>query len=287
MHVTNKYAIPAGRLVVKYGGNAMGDPAADPVLAELVELTAAGADVCLVHGGGPAIDAELARRGVGTQRIDGLRVTDEATLAVTESVLCGTINKQLVRAASSLGIRAAGVSGQDGALLEAVRMEPPALGHVGTVKRSNPALLEALLGAGFMPVVAPLAIAVDGTCALNVNADLAASAIACALDASAVVFITNVSRVLADPDDSSTAIERMSLLQARAFLGDPACSDGMKPKVQAAVAAADGGVAAYICKAGPQSIAQALAGEATVVEPNPGRSPWSLNASTLRPTSKP
>lgn len=264
----------------------MGDPAADPVLAELAELCAEGADVCLVHGGGPAIDEELARRGVSTRRIDGLRITDGVTLAVTESVLCGTINKQLVRAASMLGIRAAGVSGQDGSVLEAVRAEPSALGYVGTVKRSNPALLEALFGAGFMPVVAPLAIAVDGTCALNVNADLAASAIASGLGAAALVFITNVPRVLADPTDPATAIERMSLSQASAFLDDPACSAGMKPKVQAAVAAARGGVPAYICKAGPQSIAQALAGEATVIEPNRGRSTWSLNASTLPTTSK-
>ncbi len=283
--MTNNYAIP-GRIVVKYGGNALADPVADPVLAELADLSAGGTEVCLVHGGGPAIDVELARRGVVSRRIDGLRVTDDVTLSVTESVLCGTINKQLVRAASSLGVRAVGVSGQDGGVLEAARARPAALGYVGTVKRSNPALLEALLGAGFMPVVAPLAIAADGTSALNVNADLAASAIASSLGAGAIVFVTNVSRVLTDPADQSTAIERMSLAQTRAFLSEPACSDGMKPKVQAALAAAEGGVAAYICKAGPQCVAQALAGEATVIEPNPGGSTWSLNASTLRQISR-
>ncbi len=265
----------------------MAEAARDPVLAELAELTASGVEVCLVHGGGPAIDEALERRGVRSRRIGGLRVTDAVTLEVTESVLCGAINKQLVRAAASFGIRAAGISGEDGNVLVARHAEPAALGYVGVVESSDPSLLEALFAARFMPIVAPLALASDGSSALNVNADLAASAIACALRAQAMVFITNVARVLADTSEPSSAIDRFSLTDAQSFVAKPACSDGMKPKLAAAIAAAAAGVPAYICKAGPRCIAAALSGEATLVEPNSGWSTWSSNASPHQPILKP
>ena len=256
----NNYTSP---LVVKYGGNAMGE-GPDPFLASIVALSE---PVVLVHGGGPEIDRWLAERHVETRRIDGLRVTDDVTLEVTEAVLCATINKRLVRACAALGAKAVGVSGEDASTLVARRAHGSHgedLGYVGEVIASDPALLNLLLAAGYLPVVAPLAIADDHTHAFNVNADLAAAAIAGALHARAFIMITNVERVRRDPKDPASAIDRMALDEAKAFAQSPACEGGMLPKMQAAIAAVESGASAsYICT--PQPIDAVLAGNATIV----------------------
>src|SRR5580658_8051959 len=124
-------------IVVKYGGNAMADPAADPVLADCVELKRAGYRVVLVHGGGPQIDVALRVRGIAEERIDGLRVTSLAALETVEHVLCATVNKELVRALGVLGVKAAGISGEDGGLLWARRINPR-LGAVGEIVEVRP-----------------------------------------------------------------------------------------------------------------------------------------------------
>lgn len=248
----NEYATsPAGGiLVVKYGGNAMSaeasgpGPLSDPVLREIAGRWAAGTRIVLVHGGGPEIDRALAQHGIPTRRIEGMRVTDAATLESTEAVLCGTINKRLVRDCTALGIPAAGISGEDGKTLVAGRLLPESgadLGFVGEVLACNPKLLRALLGAGFLPVVAPLAIATDAAHAYNVNADLAAAAIAGALKADAFIMLTNVPRVLRDRNDPASGIDRLTLAEARAFATSVACEGGMKPKIDAAIVAIENG----------------------------------------------
>ncbi|HZY99272.1 MAG TPA: acetylglutamate kinase [Candidatus Baltobacteraceae bacterium] len=256
-------------IVVKYGGNAMPANGPDPVLAELAELWRAGTPIVLVHGGGPAIDAALSARGIVTERVDGLRVTDAATLEVTEAALCGTVNKALVRSLNVLTTPAVGVSGQDGGMLIADQMRATSgadLGFVGTVVRVETLLLRSLLAAGYLPVVAPLAVTTDGAYALNVNADLAAAAIAGALRAHAFVQVTNVSHVLRDPNDASSWIERLSLAEAADFFHSSACQSGMKPKVQAAIdAVAAGSKAAYVCSSKVRAISRALSGESTVI----------------------
>ncbi len=248
----NEYATPlaAGFLVVKYGGNAMGTEASgsgavsDPVLREIARLWGAGTRIVLVHGGGPEIDRALVQRGIPTRRIDGMRVTDAPTLESTEAVLCGTINKRLVRDCTALGIPTAGISGQDGKTLVAGKLLPANgadLGFVGTVVACDQRLLRALLDAGFLPVVAPLAIAADAAHAYNVNADLAAAAVAGALKASAFILLTNVPRVLRDRDDPASGIDRLTLAEARAFATSDACEGGMKPKMDAAITALENG----------------------------------------------
>jgi acetylglutamate kinase len=270
--MTHDYAIgPAGGpIVVKYGGNAMtGGDGPDAVLSEVATLVREGVPLVLVHGGGPEIDRALARQGIATERIDGLRVTGAATLETTEAVLCGTINKRIVRACAALGVAAAGVSGQDGGMLVAQRVASASgadLGFVGEIVATDPRLVLGLLAAGFLPVVAPLAIARDAAHAYNVNADLAAAALAAALCARAFVAVTNVPRVLRDPDDPSTRIDRFSLREAAAFASSDACRSSMKPKLLAAIAAVEGGASAsYICGAAPGAIRGALGGDATVV----------------------
>lgn len=259
------------RLVVKYGGNAMDGAADRLLLEELAARQRAGEHVVLVHGGGPEIDRALEQRGIPTRRVDGLRVTDAATLDVTEAVLCGTLNKRLVRACARQGIAAVGISAEDGGLLRARRATAPGggdLGYVGEIAEVNVAALVALLEAGFMPVVAPLAISQDAAHAYNVNADTAAGAIAAALRADAFVAITNVPRVLRDPDDPGSALHALTLEQARVFAQSPGCRQSMRPKILAAIAAVHGGAKrAYICAARERTVAAALAGDATVVTP--------------------
>ena len=281
MHMEHNYATP---IVVKYGGNALGvgegggvipsvgpegrSRGTDPLLDSVVKLHLHGTSIVLLHGGGPEIDRWLADRNVPTRRVDGLRVTDEATLEVTEAVLCATINKRLVRACAQLGAKAVGISGEDGATLAATAARGSRgedLGYVGEITHCDPSLINLLLAANYLPIVAPLAVAKDGDHAFNVNADLAAAALAGALRAHAFVMITNVSRVRRDPSDPASGIDRMTVDEAKAFALTPACEGGMKPKMQAAIAAVEAGAqAAYI--AAQQPIADILAGNATVIE---------------------
>ena len=151
MHMTHDYATT---LVVKYGGNAMAGPAGgpDPLLAEVAARWNGGQAVVLVHGGGPEIDAALAQRGVASERIDGQRVTDATTLEVTEAVLCGSLNKRLVRACTMLGLPAVGISGEDGGTLVARRakgINGEDLGYVGEIACVEPKLIQTLLAQDF------------------------------------------------------------------------------------------------------------------------------------------
>jgi acetylglutamate kinase len=257
------------KIVVKYGGSAMGAGVDGAVLSDLAELRAAGHAVILVHGGGPEIDRALAGRGLRPPRVDGLRVTDAAALEVVEATLCASANKRLVRACLQCGIPAVGLSGQDGGMLRAKRLQPPAgtdLGFVGEIVCVDVRPLEALLAAGYLPVVAPMALDVSAAQAYNVNADSAAGAIAAAVRADAFVALTNVDRVLRDPADPSSAVPFFSVAQAAHFAASGACRTGMKPKLLAAIGAVTGGAnRAYICGVKPGAIFGALAGEATVI----------------------
>jgi acetylglutamate kinase len=255
-------------IVLKYGGNAMGaEGAPDPVLDEVAALVAAGDQVVLVHGGGPQIDAELRAKAIEEPRVAGLRVTGRAARDVVESVLCGTVNKALVRALARRGTRAVGISGEDGGLLVARRaaaIEGVDLGFVGEIDRVEPAAVRALLDAGFVAVVAPLALDPSDGAALNCNADTAAGAIAGALRADAYVVITNVAGVRRDLADPNSVIPRLSLAQAQGFLADGTFSDGMIPKMEAAIRAVrEGARRALVAGAGSGAIAAALAGHAT------------------------
>jgi acetylglutamate kinase len=262
----------ARTIVVKYGGGAMpgtGPGETDPVFAEIATLREAGSVVVMVHGGGPEIDAALAARGIETERIGGMRVTGAATLETTEAVLCGTINKRMVRQAIRAGVPAVGLSGQDGNMLVAERETSTRgedLGYVGRIVATDVRSIHALHEAGFLPIVAPLAVARDGSHAYNVNADLAAAALAAALRADAFVAITNVPRVFRDPDDPASGVDAFTPEDALRFAAGEACRSSMKPKLQAAARAVRGGAAAaYICSAKWNAVAAAIDGDATVI----------------------
>jgi acetylglutamate kinase len=275
MHMSHNYATLDGELIVlKYGGNAMPDERTgkDPVLEEVGALWTGGSSIVIVHGGGPEIDDALAEQSVPTRRVDGLRVTDRRTLTITEAVLCGTVNKRIVRALLAIGVPAVGISGEDAGMLRAVAErsgDGTDLGYVGRVVHVDARLVRALLDAELLPVIAPLAISIDASHAYNVNADLSAGALAGALHAAAFIAVTNVPRVYRDPTDAESGIDRMSVEEARAFAKQEACASSMKPKLCGAITALDGGAeAAYICAPSLSTISSALAGDATVIAGN-------------------
>jgi len=260
-------------IVLKYGGNAMAPPGSeDPTLDEVAAFAARGERVVLVHGGGPQIDAELEAKRIDEVRVQGLRVTGRATRDIVEYVLCGTVNKALVRALAARGARTVGISGEDGNLLGARRagtVNGVDLGYVGEVSGVDPAAARALLEAGFVVVVAPLALDVDGGGALNCNADTAAGALAGALRADVYLVITNVAGVRRDVNDPDSLIERLTVAQAEAFIADGTFTDGMIPKMRAAIAAVrTGAKRAVFAGAGFGAIDAALRGLGTELVPS-------------------
>ena len=227
--------------VIKLGGSLLDDPVRrDAALRSIVARWSSGEDVVLVHGGGKHIDAMLARLGIAKKTHAGLRVTDDATLEVVVAVLGGTVNKMIVSELTKLGVRAAGISGSDATLI--AEPHPPIggveLGHVGRVTGANCTLVRAMLTYGMLPVVSSIAQSSEGAL-LNVNADSAAAALAVALHAKALRFITDVAGLL---DVDGNVVARLHASEAENYIG--AVSGGMKPKLEAALSALRAGVGA-------------------------------------------
>lgn len=229
--------MPQPTVVIKYGGHAMDKPELNEAFAtDLAHLAGQGMRLVVVHGGGPQISALLTRLQIESRFVDGLRVTDEATMRAVEMVLCGQVNKAVVSAFARQGARAAGISGRDGGLLRA-RPKNPALGLVGEVTAVDPALPRCLLEAGFVPVVAPVASGPDGE-ALNINADTAAGALAGALAAEYFVLISDVPGVL---NANGRLIPGLNRAEITRLKEDSVISGGMIPKVEACLNALDAG----------------------------------------------
>ncbi len=226
-------------IVVKYGGSAMVDQAlADSFAADITLLSLVGLRPVVVHGGGPQISAAMERAGVVPQWVDGLRVTDAATIAVVQEVLAGTVNPSIVLDLVSQGARAMGMTGIDGGLLVAEPRDP-ALGYVGRVTAVDTGVIDGLLAQGVVPVIAPIARGADGA-VYNLNADTAAAAIARALGARKLVYLTDVEGLYADYARPETFISKLSVDEARELLAS--IEGGMRPKVESSIQAIDGGV---------------------------------------------
>lgn len=229
-------------IVIKLGGSILEDPAQRAIaLGSIADAWRAGEPVVVVHGGGKKIDSSLAELGIAKQVHRGLRVTDDRTLEVVVGVLAGIVNKMLVGELAALGVNAAGLSGADGSTLVA-DLHPPVdlvrLGHVGKVAHANGALVQAIASRGFLPVVASVAIGRGGKL-LNVNADAAAAAIAVALSARQLVYLTDVEGLL---DDHGRLVPSISADVARQLVEHSVVKGGMLPKLQSAVEALSGGV---------------------------------------------
>lgn len=224
-------------VVIKYGGHAMDKADLNEAFAsDLALLAGQGMRFVVTHGGGPQISALLGRLHIESRFVDGLRVTDEATMTAVEMVLCGQVNKAVVSAFARRGVRAAGVSGRDGNLLRA-RLKNPALGLVGEVEAVDPALPRCLLDAGFVPVVAPVASGPEGE-ALNINADTAAGALAGALKAEYFVLISDVPGVL---DARGRLIPGLNRAEIETLRKDGVITGGMIPKVESCLNALEAG----------------------------------------------
>lgn len=201
-------------VVVKYGGSAMEDPKLMvQVLGDIELLKLMGMRVVLVHGGGKAISAMLARLNMPVQFKDGLRVTDDDTMEAVQEVLIGKVNQQLVWALNEYGHNAVGISGADGKTLKAVPVSP-GLGRVGHIREVSPELIETILDDDYIPVIASVACGPDGF--FNVNADEAASAVAEALHADKLIYLTDVDGLFADVNDKEASYARSPRPRPRA-----------------------------------------------------------------------
>jgi acetylglutamate kinase len=232
-------------MVVKVGGLPMTDPARARSLAkDVLLLHSVGIRPVLVHGGGPQIDAQMKRAGLVPEFRDGLRVTDAETLDIVRMVLVGKINRELVSAVNVLEPVAVGVAGEDGRLLE-VEQADPALGFVGRVINVRAGLLHALLDDGLIPIVSTVGADAKGQ-AYNVNADDAARAIAVAMGAEKILYLTGTPGLLADPADPSSLIAELTAGEARSAIADASVTGGMIPKLIACAEAVEGGVGSAV-----------------------------------------
>ena len=229
-------------VVVKLGGNAMVDPELSGTFAQdVVLLRSVGLRPVVVHGGGPQIGALLKRLGKSSEFVDGLRVTDAETLDVVRMVLVGKVGRDIVGAINVHGAFAVGVSGEDGGLITAEPTDE-ALGFVGSIASVQPGILERLLAERMIPVVST--IGADGAGqAYNINADTVAGALAGALGAEKVVYLTDVPGLLTDPDDPSSIVPRATVSELETMIADGTISGGMIPKVRACVDAVNSGAA--------------------------------------------
>jgi acetylglutamate kinase len=227
-------------VVVKFGGNAMVDPALSATFAEdIVLLRSVGLKPVVVHGGGPQIGELLARLGKESQFIDGLRVTDAETLDVARMVLVGKVGRDIVGSINVHGALAVGLSGEDGGLIKATARDPQ-LGFVGDVESVNPGIVERLLAEDLIPVVSTIGSGGDGQ-AYNINADTVAGALAGALNAEKIVYLTDVPGLLLAVDDPSSIVARATVAELEAYIADGTIAGGMIPKVGAAIEAVRAG----------------------------------------------
>ncbi len=242
-------------VVIKYGGHAMGDQAAAEDFAEdVVLLEQSGLKPIVVHGGGPQIGRMLDKLGIKTEFKAGLRVTDKATVEIVEMVLAGSINKQIVGWISAEGGKAIGLCGKDGNMVRARKIsrtviDPDSniekivdLGFVGEPEQVNRGVLDAVLKAELIPVLAPVAVGDDGQ-TYNVNADTFAGAIAGSMNAKRLLLLTDVPGVL---DKNKQLIPELTIEECRKLIADGTITDGMIPKIETCIYALERGVEAVV-----------------------------------------
>ena len=229
-------------IVVKYGGNAMiSDELRQAVMKDIILLHLVGIRVVVVHGGGPEINDMLKKIGHQSHFVDGLRYTDETTMDVVQSVLCGKVNKNLVAQLNRLGGSAIGLCGMDGQLFQAVQMDEK-YGLVGEITAVNTEPVTTALQNGYIPVVSTVAQGVDKDTAYNINADTAAALLAVSLKAEKLILLTDIRGLLRDPKDEETLIHVIHTYEVPKLVEEGVISGGMIPKMECCVQAVHGGV---------------------------------------------
>ncbi|MDD3895162.1 MAG: acetylglutamate kinase [Syntrophomonadaceae bacterium] len=231
------------RVVIKYGGAAMGDcMLKEKIMQDIVLMKYVGMHPIIVHGGGPEINIMLKRLNLKSEFVDGLRVTDHDTMEIVEMVLGGKVNKEIVAGINASGGKAIGISGKDGKLIMATPAEDSErMGFVGRVGQINPEIITTLIENGYIPVIAPIGMDEQRN-SYNINADLVAAAIAVAMKADKLVLLTDVPGLLRDPKDPDTLISVLKTSEVVKYIEQGVISGGMTPKVQCCVEAVTGGV---------------------------------------------
>jgi acetylglutamate kinase len=240
-------------VVIKYGGNAMTEPALkDSFAADVVLMKLVGINVVVVHGGGPQIGELLSRLNIESEFVNGMRVTDSATMDVVQMVLGGLVNPDIVSLINTHGGRAVGVTGKDGNLIQAEKMpmtiasndagasapEIIDIGHVGSITSIQIDVLNTLVESEFIPVIAPVGVGKSGE-SYNINADIVAGAIAQALNAEKLILLTNTPGIL---DADQATLSSLNKADVEALIADGTISEGMLPKVECALNAVSSGV---------------------------------------------
>jgi acetylglutamate kinase len=237
-------------VVIKYGGAAMAAAdLKDAVMQDIALMKYVGMNPILVHGGGPEVSNLSKKLGLESRFIDGLRVTDAATMEVAQMVLVGKTNREIVTHLGAHGVKAVGLSGQDGGLIRATKHlhksmktgEVVDLGYVGDVSAIDVGVLESLTQAGFVPVIAPVGMGPAGE-PYNINADTVAGAVAAALHAEKLVLLTDVEGVRADKDDPASLLARVTAEEIRGWMARGKLEGGMIPKLECCLTALDAGV---------------------------------------------
>ena len=231
------------KVVVKYGGSAMLDPELERnVIKDVVLLKLVGMQPIIVHGGGKEISKWVSLLGHESKFVEGLRVTDEVTMEVAEMVL-GKVNKHLVQMVEQLGVKAVGISGKDGATLRCEKKlaNGQDIGFVGNIVDVNTNLIDTLINNGFIPVIAPIGLDQDFN-AYNINADDAACAVATAIGAEKLAFLTDIEGVYQNPEDKESLISVLTLEKADELIQDGFIGGGMLPKLKNCIDAVRSGV---------------------------------------------
>jgi acetylglutamate kinase len=238
-------------MVFKIGGSIMSNrEVLEDFIEDIVLLRFIGINPVVIHGGGPEITEAMERFGKKSEFVAGLRITDKETLEIARMVLVGNINAEMVTLIGKYGGKGIGLSGKDGRLILARKKAPVTvkgnehpvdLGYVGEIEQINPEIIMITAGKGYIPVVSPIAVDLEGN-SFNVNADTAAGAIALALRAKKLISITDVEGVMLDPKNPSSVISRFPVAEFESLVEDGVIKGGMIPKVEACVRAVEGGV---------------------------------------------
>lgn len=231
-------------VVIKYGGSALINPEIkETLIKDIALMKLVGMKPVIVHGGGPDINAFLKKMDIKSEFINGLRVTDEETMQIVEMVLAGKLNKSIVTDIELQGVKSVGISGKDGGILKAEKIQKDSVdyGCVGDVKEVDTSLIESLINNDFIPVIAPIGKDDKGV-TYNINADYAAVAIAGALKAEKLVFLTDVEGVMRDIHDPNSIMSFIKADNVQGLIDDGTISGGMIPKVQCCMAGVEAGV---------------------------------------------
>jgi acetylglutamate kinase len=230
-------------VVVKYGGNAMvNEELKSDIASDIVLMKYVGMNPVIVHGGGPEISKYMEQAGKKVTFVDGLRVTDQETMDIVKMVLVGKVNKELVTLINRHGRLAAGISGDDGDLIQArKKLGPVDLGFVGEVEKIEPKIVEDLVREDFIPVVASVGIGRDGA-SYNINADVVAGEIAAAIQADKIIFLTDVAGLYRDFNDKNSLISELSVEECKSIVEGRQVDSGMLPKLDGCLRALEAGV---------------------------------------------